>query len=67
MQRLLWGSDWPHTGFHQGAAGEAPLTPFRNVDYGALLAWFWSVIGAEAAGQAVLAENPQRLYGFAQA
>ncbi|HEY9279898.1 MAG TPA: amidohydrolase family protein [Eoetvoesiella sp.] len=61
--RLLWGSDWPHT---NRAPGKLPteVSPYRSI--GAerlsreLAAWLPS---AELAGK-VLVENPARLYRF---
>jgi predicted TIM-barrel fold metal-dependent hydrolase len=53
-QRLVWGSDWPHTTEAPGSVDDADL-----VDV--LLAW----CGTEAILQQVLVQNPQRLYGFA--
>lgn len=51
--RLVWGSDWPHT-------TEAPGT-VNDVDLVDLLqAW----AGSEAAMDRILVDNPARLYGF---
>ena len=52
-ERLVWGSDWPHTTEHPGSVDDADL-----VDV--LLAW----CGSDATLQRVLVENPRRLYGF---
>jgi len=63
--RLLWGSDWPHTGYHQGGANaDAPLVPFRPIEYGNLLRWFWTVVATTDDAKAILELNPARLYGF---
>jgi predicted TIM-barrel fold metal-dependent hydrolase len=52
-ERLVWGSDWPHTTERPGSVDDADL-----VDV--LLAW----CGSDATLQRVLVHNPQRLYGF---
>lgn len=52
-ERLVWGSDWPHTTERPGSVDDADL-----VDV--LLAW----CGSDATLQRVLVENPRRLYGF---
>ncbi len=52
-ERLVWGSDWPHT-------TEAPGT----VDDAALLDLLRAWAGSDAAMDAILVDNPARLYGF---
>ncbi len=52
-ERLIWGSDWPHTTQAPGSVDDADL-----VDV--LLDWCPS----EDALQRVLVDNPQRVYGF---
>jgi predicted TIM-barrel fold metal-dependent hydrolase len=52
-ERLVWGSDWPHTTERPGSVDDADL-----VDV--LLAW----CGSDEMLRRVLVENPQRLYGF---
>jgi predicted TIM-barrel fold metal-dependent hydrolase len=51
VSRLLWGSDWPWTGFE------------GRHDYGACLDWAAGLLGAGALG-AVLVDNPRRLLGW---
>jgi predicted TIM-barrel fold metal-dependent hydrolase len=64
--RLLWGSDWPHTPPHPGAAkGPAPRQRFRPLDTGRLLDNLADWAPDDAARQLILAENPKRLYDFA--
>lgn len=68
--RLLWGSDWPHTGGGGGRTrGIEPdlrhIEPFRDVDLVASLAALRSWAGDEATLQRVLVTNPAELYGFA--
>jgi predicted TIM-barrel fold metal-dependent hydrolase len=52
-ERLVWGSDWPHTTEQPGSVDDADL-----VDV--LLAW----CGSHDMLRRVLVENPQQLYGF---
>lgn len=55
-QRLLWGSDWPHPGWH--AQGRPPL------DEAALHDWAWRHLDRHGVAHKVLIDNPARLYGF---
>ncbi len=64
-ERLVWGSDWPHIGFHphlqvRGAA----LLPYRELDQGEFLEVLIEAIPDATVRRAVLADNPARLYGF---
>jgi predicted TIM-barrel fold metal-dependent hydrolase len=61
----VWGSDWPHIGFHAGQqvrGGE--VLPFRDVDAGELLAVLEEALPDSALRNAVLAANPDRLYFY---
>ena len=51
--RLVWGSDWPHTTEAPGTVNDADLVDL-------LQAW----AGSDAAMDRVLVDNPARLYGF---
>ena len=53
-ERLVWGSDWPHTTEHPDTVNDADL-----VDV--LAAWCKSV----ATRDRILVDNPAKLYGFA--
>ena len=55
-ERLVWGSDWPHTTEAPGSVNDADLVDL-------LRAW----AGNDAAMDRVLVDNPARLYGFATA
>ncbi len=60
--RVVWGSDWPHTPPHDDSRhGELP-DPFRPIDYGKLFGEFLLAAGTSARG--ILVDNPARLYGF---
>jgi predicted TIM-barrel fold metal-dependent hydrolase len=64
-ERVMWGSDWPHTPHHtsSGHAGEAE-TPYRDLDTGDLLAQVRTWFPDAAMQRRVLVENPARLYGW---
>ncbi len=55
-QRLVWGSDWPHTTEAPGTVDDAGLVDL-------LQAW----AGSDAVMDRILVDNPARLYGFAPA
>jgi predicted TIM-barrel fold metal-dependent hydrolase len=61
--RMLWGSDWPHT---DRVPGRDPLElhPFRAIDDSAALALLEEWCGDEATLRAILVETPARLYRF---
>ena len=65
--RMLWASDWPHTGGgpHGGGAPDPSTTePFRDVDDARTLARVYEWTRSDAEARRVLVENPARLYGF---
>lgn len=55
-ERLVWGSDWPHTTETPGTVNDADLADLLRQ---------WS--GCDAAMDRILVDNPARLYGFAAA
>ncbi len=62
--RLVWGSDWPHTPKHQGRPStDPPVKPYRSIDTVRLLqlvdTWF-----TPALRQRILVDNPDVLYQF---
>lgn len=64
-QRLVWGSDWPHIGFHADRQAEAgTLLPFRELDAGNLLEVLNEAVPDAETRRAILVDNPARLYGF---
>ena len=63
-QRLVWGSDWPHLGFHAGTqVHDGSVLPFRKLEVAELLSVLSDALTAQMQ-KAVLADNPARLYGF---
>lgn len=54
-ERLVWGSDWPHTGFFE---------PQRMPDDGALLDALADCVPDEASRRRILVDNPERLLGL---
>lgn len=64
--RLVWGSDWPHIGFHHGGgAGAPPLVPYRPLDAGELLDLLAAAVPEPEVREQILSRNPARLYDFA--
>jgi predicted TIM-barrel fold metal-dependent hydrolase len=64
-ERLVWGSDWPNIGFHAGKqVKDEALLPHRELDAGGLLDLLAEAVPDAATRAAILAHNPQRLYGF---
>jgi 2-pyrone-4,6-dicarboxylate lactonase len=64
-ERLVWGSDWPHIGFHPAhqVRGDEIL-PFRDVPERELLEVLAEAVPGDKARDAIFAGNPARLYGF---
>jgi predicted TIM-barrel fold metal-dependent hydrolase len=67
-ERVVWGSDWPHTPHHtsSGGADEAE-TPYRDLDTGDLLAQVGTWFPDAAMQRRLLVDNPARLYGWPDA
>jgi predicted TIM-barrel fold metal-dependent hydrolase len=65
-QRVVWRSDWPHTGERVDATkGVAGRVSFRDLDLGALLELLAASLPDAVATRRVLVDNPAVLYGFA--
>lgn len=66
--RLLWGSDWPHTGGDgQQRAGPDVIEPFRAVDVPAALIALCSWCPDPSVATQILTTNAQHLYGLPSA
>lgn len=52
--RIIWGSDWPHTPIDDGNAS------FRTIDMKAELSWILGRLGEDA--ERIMCVNPDRLY-----
>jgi len=64
--RLVWGSDWPHTPHHTGAPDpDGKQKPYRKLDTGRLFDLLADWAPDEAVRNRILVDNPARLYDFA--
>ncbi len=64
-ERIVWGSDWPHTprhDLHKGGSEEE--LPFQKIDTRGLLDLLPRWLQDDALVERVLVSNPARLYGF---
>lgn len=63
--RLVWGSDWPNIGWHQGKpVHEDSILLYRQLDAGELLDVLIEAVPDAGARRAILSDNPARLYQF---
>jgi len=64
--RMVWGSDWPHTDARVPPAtdGTPVVLPYLDVDENRLLAVLADACPDEATFRRILADNPARLYDF---
>ncbi|NIO05072.1 MAG: amidohydrolase family protein [Proteobacteria bacterium] len=63
--RMVWGSDWPHTPPHgHEPVLEGEITPFRKLDTGRLLDLLMDWVPDERVRKHILVDNPARLYDF---
>jgi len=62
VQRILWGTDWPHPDTTPGRA-PTEISPLRQIDDGRVFNQFASWITA-AERTRILVDNPKELYGF---
>ncbi len=65
-RRVVWGSDWPHTGGSSRRAGQRPtdIEPFRSEDDARNLGLLWDWAADEPVRRGILVHNPARLFGF---
>lgn len=61
--RLVWGSDWPHTNREPGKAS-TQVSAFRVIDNTAQLNNLQHWVGDATVLKKILVDNPQRLYDF---
>lgn len=63
--RLVWGSDWPNIGFHDGSAvSHDTILSYRDIDAGTLLDLLAEAVPDAATRRKILVDNPARLYQF---
>jgi predicted TIM-barrel fold metal-dependent hydrolase len=62
--RSVWGSDWPHPPAHDTHQGANIATPYRALSYAALVDDFIAMLPSAAFADAVMRDNPARLYDF---
>lgn len=63
--RLVWASDWPHTGGNGQRKGTVTkIEPFREVDVMATLTLLREWVSDTQQFNALMVDNPGRLYGF---
>jgi predicted TIM-barrel fold metal-dependent hydrolase len=63
--KLVWASDWPHTGSSANRSGDlSKIEAFRPIDSGKSLDQLAGWIGDASVWQQVLVQNPARLYNF---
>ena len=62
-QRILWGTDWPHT---DTVPGRKPtdISPLQQIDDGRILNLLATWAPEASLRKTILADNPARLYGF---
>lgn len=64
-QRVLWGSDWPHTGKHAGGNSDPNATlNYRSIDNARMLSLLAKWAGKQEQFDKILVKNPSVLYGF---
>lgn len=64
-ERLVWASDWPHTGSSTNRSGDLSVVePFRPINGGDVLDALRTWIPDPTVQLQVLVVNPARLYGF---
>jgi len=65
VDRLVWGSDWPHIGFHAGTAvAHHDVLAYRPLDAGELLDVLITAVPDAVQREKILSANPARLYQF---
>lgn len=62
-ERVLWGSDWPHTHREPGTAAHH-VSAYRRIEPAILLQGIEAWLPNSTLRERVLVDNPARLYGF---
>lgn len=63
--RIIWGSDWPHSPHHANApADNPPQMPYRDIDPRDMIDTIRQWFDDDEARHGILVRNPARLYGF---
>jgi len=62
--RCVWGSDWPHPPPHDSHKGAEFEAPYRALSYARLVEDFLAALPDARLADAVMRDNPVRLYGF---
>ncbi|MDF3606676.1 amidohydrolase family protein [Paracoccus sp. DMF-8] len=65
-QRMVWASDWPHTGGgkDRGGHNHPQIEPFRQIDSAVDLERLRSWVADPAGFAAIISDNPARLFDF---
>lgn len=63
-ERVVWGTDWPHTPVHGVVAVGNHESPYRDIDPADLLNELRLWFNDSAAMEQILVKNPATLYGF---
>ncbi|WP_338665236.1 amidohydrolase family protein [Pararoseomonas sp. SCSIO 73927] len=63
-ERLLWGSDWPHSPSSRMPGSERTVQPFDRIDDALALERIAEWVGDGPAMRGILVDNPAALYGF---
>jgi predicted TIM-barrel fold metal-dependent hydrolase len=64
-ERCVWGSDWPHTPAHDAQRGPDVAGVYRPLPYATLVDDFTGALQSDELASMILADNPARLYEFA--
>jgi predicted TIM-barrel fold metal-dependent hydrolase len=62
--RMVWASDWPHTGSSGSRGNIEKIEPFRDIDDAHVLGMLSRIASDAATHRAILVDNPARLFGF---
>ena len=63
-ERVVWGTDWPHTPVHGAVAVNDQESPYRDIDPANLLEELRLWFNDTSAMEQILVHNPAKLYAF---